>query len=55
MNIATVLLPKGRVDGRGGLAVVDVEHVGVDRKRDARLSVAQAPADSDDVYAASNQ
>ena len=55
MNIATELLPKRRVDGRCGLAVVRMKHVGIDRKRDAWPGMAQAFADGDDINIAGDQ
>ena len=39
VNFATALLPTGCVDCHRGLTVIRMEHVGIDRKRDARLGV----------------
>ena len=55
LNFATALLPKGRVDCHRGLAVIGMEHVGIDRKCDARLGVPQALADGDNIDIARDQ
>ena len=39
VNVATALLPTGCVDCHRGLTVIRMEHVGIDRKCDARLGV----------------
>src|SRR5262249_54530281 len=54
-NLVPFALPKRRVDGCRGLAVVRMEHVGVDRKSDTRLGVPQAFADGDNVDVAGDQ
>jgi hypothetical protein len=56
VNFASVLLPvEGRIDRRGGLAVVLPEQVGVDAQGDAWLRVPQALADRYDVDASVDQ
>lgn len=49
--IATRSFAQGGIDCRRRLAVVGMKHVAVDRKRDARLGVAEALADRDDIDA----
>ena len=53
--IATGSFAQGCIDRRRRLAVVGMKHVAVDRKRDARLGVAEALADRDDIDAISDE
>ena len=55
VNVATALLPTGCVDCHRGLTVIRMEHVGIDRKCDARLGVPQALADGDNIDIARDQ
>jgi hypothetical protein len=52
--IATELFAQGCIDRRRR-TVVGMKHVAVDRKRDARLGVAEALADRDDIDAISDE